>query len=548
MAQGAPRHSSAQLLCFRPPTGGSRPLSPSPPLAVPAAPEGELALASGIPPRSDKPHRVPLLPVPTQSPWHGRAGGVSAGPEPPHPPWRAQQLGSGMGSPRPPEPSPPARPRPPAPGSAGANQTERRRLQSTRAGTAVPQRDLGVPMGILETLATNFKLVWGPPCGQPPDAGWAPVGDRPPGGEAGCCSLRSCCPHRPMPLPAQPPGGQAPDPLPPPSRAVPKQPLADHAQPRGDGDGGGQQGGSGSLWLPWAGEGAAACSQQRGGARREWRGGRMVLGLPSGREPCPPPPCQACRRHRGRPLPAARKVIPGQRSAGERQRQGTAPILSKNPAERGGNAHPWGGTYPKIHHHGGSGVLSSSVGSAGGRWAAPRRRLLLGGLSPPSGARCPALAPRAGVAGCPALASLPGAAWLLAVGHRTLQSRLPASNMLLLGGLEGRGWTRGQPRGARQGRGLFTPGKKTGEGGIKMKSPLASSGAKGRAWGGGSDPAGAAGQGSGGRAGCWEVGGSGSVCARGAAWAPAPTLGGADVLPQHFPSCPVNTGTGRPGG
>lgn len=61
------------------------------------------------------------------------------------------------------------------------------------------------------------------------------------------------------------------------------------------------------------------------------------------------------------------------------------------------------------------------------------------------------------MAGCPALASLPGTAGSLAAGRRTLQSRLPASDMLLLGWLEGPEDGRGDSPRRTAGQGIIHP-------------------------------------------------------------------------------------------
>lgn len=149
------------------------------------------------------------------------------------------------------------------------------------------------------------------------------------------------------------------------------------------------------------------------------------------------------------------------------------------------------------------------------------------------------------------LASLPGAAWSLAAGRRTLQSRLPVSNMLLLGWLESGGRkmdTRAAP-GMQRGRGLFTPGEKRGRG--RNKNEILSGVFKSKGKGEGEltrSPAGAPRGGVRGQAAGLGVGGqpAAAACAlTGAAWAPALTPGGADVLPQHFSSYPVNKGIGR---
>lgn len=145
--------------------------------------------------------------------------------------------------------------------------------------------------------------------------------------------------------------------------------------------------------------------------------------------------------------------------------------------------------------------------------------LLLGGLSPLgrslSGSSTKG---QRGRVPC-VLASLPGAAWSLAAGRRTLQSRLPVSNMLLLGWLESGGRkmdTRAAP-GMQRGRGLFTPGEKRGRG--RNKNEILSGVFKSKGKGEGEltrSPAGAprgGGPGPGGRPGRWGAAGSGSVCA-----------------------------------
>lgn len=175
---------------------------------------------------------------------------------------------------------------------------------------------------------------------------------------------------------------------------------------------------------------------------------------------------------------------PGQQLSREATTARKDPDPEHDPGREGGEMPTLaGGTYPKIHHHVGSRVLRMSAGSAGGWWAAPRCRLhwvplLLGGLSPlgrslsgSSAKECPARSPpsparrghspRAAArfrAGCRRPTCCCWAGWRAGAG----------------------GWTPGQPR-ACSGAGAYSPrGKNAGEGGIKMKSSLASLRAKGR--------------------------------------------------------------------
>lgn len=139
------------------------------------------------------------------------------------------------------------------------------------------------------------------------------------------------------------------------------------------------------------------------------------------------------------------------------------PHPEKNPGrERGEMPTLGGGTYPKIHHHVGSGVLRGSAVSAGGQWAA------LGAAPPPRWALSPrALAvrlQRQGPAwrGALPLASLPGTAWALAVGRPRFRARRRRPTCCRRAAGEPGPELRGHP-GAQWGRGLFTPGQKKQE-------------------------------------------------------------------------------------
>ena len=220
----------------------------------------------------------------------------------------------------------------------------------------------------------------------------------------------------------------------------------------------------------------------------------LMPGLPPASQPVP------C------PLPASRRAA--STSPEEESSPWPAAQLGSNngkkrprpqakPWQRGrGNAHPWWWYLPKntsscqqwgaeeLHRIGGRVVGCSptpaALGTAPPRWALSPRvlavRLQCQGPARPR-TLCTCLPPQR--------------AWLLAAGHRTLQSWLPASDMLLLGWWESRGRSTdaGAAPGVQRGRGLFTPETKTGEGGIKMKSSLASLRANGRASvRGGADP------------------------------------------------------------
>lgn len=195
-------------------------------------------------------------------------------------------------------------------------------------------------------------------------------------------------------------------------------------------------------------------------------------------------------------------------AAGKRQRQGTTQTPSKTPAKRDGKC-PALAAVPTQKYIIMLGCCGAPRDQREGRGLL--RAPLLGGLSPSSSSlqgrhRGPA-PPRALCA-----RPLPGTAWSLATGCRGLQSRPPASDMPLRGCLEpgatGRvpRWAAatGTPaRGAR--RGLSSSSrKKTGEGGIKNKSSLASLSARGRVSVRGGGCSGGLGRG---------PGGSGSACA-----------------------------------
>lgn len=235
--------------------------------------------------------------------------------------------------------------------------------------------------------------------------------------------------------------------------------------------------------------------------------------------PCPAPPrCPAwppasqpgpCPQTMGQAAPhPRRKGLPARQLSWEVTTAKNTPEPEQNLGREGGEMPALGGgTYPKIHHHlssrglRGSGGCSLMLAALG---AAPPRR----GRSP--GARCPAPAPGASTLG--ALRSPPSR-------HGAATHRRPPTfraGCRCLTCCRWAGW--GSP-GCTAGQGLIHPREKTGEGGIKLKSCLASSRAKERASVQAEptcSPAGAPG-GSGARLG---LGGSAAAGALPAAWAP----------------------------